>query len=149
MPDSFSRPLRVLLVEDNPADARLVQLALQGCRGCYELRVACDGAAALDYLGRIGQEGGPPHPDLVLLDLNLPGLTGRDVLARVKADPETRAIPVIVLSTSDREEDVRFCYEHHAQTYVRKPATLEAFERVFHEIETYWRGTATLLPRPG
>jgi CheY-like chemotaxis protein len=147
MPDSLSRSLSVLLVEDNPADVRLVQLALARCRGRYDLWVATDGVAALDYLGRVGQEGGPPRPDLVLLDLNLPGLSGRDVLARVKADPLARAIPVIVLSTSDLEEDVHYCYEHHAQSYVRKPSDLHAFERVFQEIEAYWRGIATLLPR--
>lgn len=147
MPDMLSRPLRVLLVEDNPADARLVDLALGQCRGRYDLTVASDGAAALDYLEHSGEEGGPTRPDLVLLDLNLPGIGGRDVLARVKADPRLRAIPVIVLSTSDHEDDVRFCYEHHAQSYVRKPRDLQAFERVFREIESYWRGIATLLPR--
>ena len=147
MVDTLPRALRILLVEDNPADTRLVELALQHCRGCYDLWVATDGRAALDYLGRVGKGVGPPRPDLVLLDLNLPRVTGRDVLEQMKSDPLLRGIPVIVLSTSEHEDDVRFCYEHHAQSYVRKPSDLHAFQRAFQGIEKYWRGIATLFPK--
>jgi chemotaxis family two-component system response regulator Rcp1 len=146
MIDAPSRALRILLVEDNRADARLVELSLEQCRGSYELWVATDGRAALDYLQRVGKEIGPPRPDLVLLDLNLPQVSGRDVLAQMKSDPQLRGIPVIVLSTSEHEDDVRFCYEHHAQSYVRKPSDLQAFQRAFRGIEKYWRGIATLIP---
>src|SRR5689334_19147626 len=112
------RPIEILLVEDNPGDVRLTEEALREGKVANNLNVAMDGVEALAFLRRQGKHGGKPRPDLVLLDLNLPRKDGREVLAEVKADPELRSIPVVVLTTSKAEEDVIKSYNLHANCYI-------------------------------
>lgn len=129
--------VRILLVEDNPADVGLVEEAFQDGRLRYELDVAPDGVAALDLL-RGGVREGRQLPDLILLDLNLPKKDGREVLAEVKVDPALREIPIIVLTTSDDEADVHRAYGLHANCYLTKPVDFDDFIRKVRAIEDFW-----------
>jgi len=129
---------QILLVEDSSTDAFLIQEALQQVEFDHAVEVVTDGEQAIDRL-RSG-----PRPDLVLLDLNLPRKDGRQVLAEVKADPELRSIPVIVLTTSSAPPDVAFAYEHHANSYVRKPLGLDRLIESAAAIRDFWVRTATL-----
>jgi len=138
------RPLKVLLVEDNPADARLVMEAFGEHSSTVELEHAGDGETALRMLR---STPGSQRPDLVLLDLNLPGMDGREVLEQVKSDPDLRRIPVVVLTTSDAEQDILRCYDLHANSYITKPADYEGFVGVVRSIEAYWPATAGLSER--
>lgn len=140
------RPFEVLLVEDNPGDARLTREALREARAAVRLSVVSDGEEALAFLRRQGPHASAPQPDLVLLDLNLPRMTGREVLAAVRADPALRGLPVIVMTTSRAERDVRDCYELGASCYVVKPVDLDEFLRLVRAIEDFWFHVA-LLPR--
>ena len=137
--------LDLLLVEDNPADVRLVQLALQANTIPYRLAVATDGEAALAYLRKEGVYAQVSRPDLVLLDLNLPRKDGRAVLAELKDDPTLHSLPVIMFTNSQREADVRDCYQLHANAYVVKPEDVEAFFQVIQQIEAFWFSIATLF----
>ena len=127
----------ILLVEDNHADALLIQQALRQVSVDDEIERVTDGELALSRL----REG--PRPGLVLLDLNLPRKDGRAVLAEVKADPELRTIPVIVLTTSSAPSDIAFAYENHANSYVRKPLGLDALVEAAEAIRDFWLRTAT------
>lgn len=134
----------ILLVEDNPGDARLTLEAF-GMRGASErVRHVVDGVEALAFLRREGGHGKAPRPDLIVLDLNLPRLSGREVLAVIKADVALRSIPVVVLSTSQSQEDVLAAYNLHANCYVAKPADLDAFLLAIQSIEEFWLRTARL-----
>ncbi|RMD80069.1 MAG: response regulator [Gammaproteobacteria bacterium] len=139
-------PAEVLLVEDNPADARLTREALReaGLRG--RIHVVEDGVGALGFLRREGAYARAPRPDLVLLDLNLPRKDGREVLREIKADPELRSIPVVVLTTSCSEEDVLLSYQLHANCYVTKPADLDQFLETLRSLQGFWLRVAR-LPR--
>ncbi len=130
----------ILLVEDNPADAEIARRALRDGGSRADLVVVRDGREALDYLVR-------RRPDLVLLDLNLPGLPGLEVLRRLRADPALHGVPVVVLTTSRRPEDVRQTYAAGANTYIEKPQDFNRFVQVLRTIEHYWLDTA-LLPPP-
>lgn len=133
------RSMRVLLVEDNPADARLVYEALADHGSRVEITHVGDGEAALAEL----RAGSPDAlPDLVLLDLNLPRLDGREVLEIVKQDKILRRVPVVVLTTSDAEQDILRCYDLHANSYITKPQDYDSFARVVRSIEAYWPATA-------
>jgi CheY-like chemotaxis protein len=139
----------ILLVEDNPADVKITQRALRESAVPVELIVVRDGQEAVDYLLRQ-----PPHdsgnwrsPDLILLDLNLPGMNGREVLERVRATPALRHVPVVVLTTSRRQEDVQQMYAAGANTYIEKPQDFTRFVQVLQTIQQYWLDTA-LLPAP-
>jgi CheY-like chemotaxis protein len=132
------RPIEVLLVEDNPGDVRLTIEALRDSKVRNNLHVAPDGVAALEFLRREGKYGSAPHPDLILLDLNLPKKDGREVLAEIKADQALRMIPVVVLTTSSAELDVLRTYELQAASYVTKPVELEQFITVVKSIEDFW-----------
>jgi CheY-like chemotaxis protein len=134
---------RILLVEDSQADAILIQEALRQASVSDEIERVTDGETALARL-----RGGSPLPGLVLLDLNLPRMDGRAVLAEVKADPQLREIPVIVLTTSSAPADIAFAYGHHANSYVRKPLGLDALIEAAAAIRDFWLRTAT-LPSPG
>jgi CheY-like chemotaxis protein len=125
VPVDDDRPLVVLIVDDDPGDVLIVREALDGTARRRQLQVVDDGEQALDFLRRAGAFGAAPRPDLVLLDLNMPRVDGRQVLAAVKGDPELRAIPVIVLTTSNTPEDVQSAYEHHANAFVTKPLDLD------------------------
>jgi CheY-like chemotaxis protein len=142
----MSRPVRILVVEDNPADALLVEEALKEGRHTYDLHVAQDGVAALDYLRREGQFSSVKTPDLVLLDLNLPRMDGRALLEKVKRDPDLHEIPIIVLTTSSDQADIARAYHLHANCYLVKPLDFEGFWRTVRCIEDFWL-TLVRLPR--
>ncbi|HWI57962.1 MAG TPA: response regulator [Bacillota bacterium] len=139
------RHIEILLVEDNPGDARLTLEAFKGSRVRNQLRHVSNGADALAYLRREGAFARMPRPHLILLDLNLPGIDGRQVLATIKADEQLRCIPVIVLTTSQAEEDIAKAYHLNANCYVAKPMHLDEFMRVIKLIEDFWL-TVVKLP---
>ena len=140
----MGRPIHILLVEDNAGDVRLTREALREGRVRNTLSVAKDGAEALAMLRHQPLPGEGPRPDLVLLDLNLPKVDGRQVLAEMKGDPDLRRIPVVVLTTSKAEEDVLRSYDLHANSYITKPVDLDQFISVVHAIEDFWLTIVTL-----
>jgi two-component system, chemotaxis family, response regulator Rcp1 len=133
-----SGAIEILLVEDNPGDARLTLEALKEGRVLNHLTVINDGAEALAYLRRQGQDSNSSQPDLILLDLNLPKKDGREVLAEIKSDENLKNIPVIVLTTSAAPEDVKKAYGNHANCYITKPVDLDQFLKVVQSIESFW-----------
>lgn len=135
-------PIEILLVEDNPADVRLTQEALREGKVKNNLSVARDGEEALAFLRR----DGATRPDLILLDLNLPRRDGREVLKEIKADPDLRRIPVVVLTTSEAEVDILKSYELHANCYITKPVDLEQFITVVKSIDDFWLTIVKLPP---
>jgi chemotaxis family two-component system response regulator Rcp1 len=146
MAQSASTPIEILLVEDNPGDVRLTQEVLKEGRIANTLHVVGDGVSALAFLRREGAYVDARPVDLVLLDLNLPKKDGRDVLAEVKADPQLRTLPIIVLTTSSAELDVMSAYELRANCYIVKPVDLAQFEKTVRCIEDFWL-TIVKLPR--
>jgi two-component system, chemotaxis family, response regulator Rcp1 len=135
---SISRPIEVLLVEDNPGDVRLTREALKEGKVRNNLHVVSDGAEALAFLGRQGQYETAVRPDLILLDLNLPKKDGRQVLEEIKNDPVLRLIPVVILTSSQAEQDILRAYDLHANCYVTKPVDLDQFITVVKSIESFW-----------
>jgi len=129
---------RILLVEDDPGDQELTRRAVQRHPARAELRVIGDGGQALEYLRGRGEHASAPVPSLVLLDLNLPGIDGKRLLEAAKGDPRLRRTPVVVLSTSAREDDIRESYELGCNSYVVKPTDAHAFMAAVHELLTYW-----------
>lgn len=146
IPRRQSRPVEVLLVEDNPGDVRLTQEALKDGRVMINLTVACDGVEAMDILKRKGTYAYAARPDLILLDLNLPKKNGREVLEEIKADDDLKRIPVIVMTTSKAEQDIHKVYNLNANCYVTKPVDLDEFLNVVRSIEDFWL-TVVTLPR--
>ena len=140
------RQIQILLVEDNSGDARLTLEALKETALYNKLQHVVDGVEALAYLRREGRHAHAPRPDLILLDLNLPRKDGREVLAEIKADQELRRIPVVVLTTSQSEEDVSKAYDLNANCYVAKPVDLDHFIKVVRIIEEFWL-TIVKLPQ--
>jgi two-component system, chemotaxis family, response regulator Rcp1 len=138
------RSIDVLLVEDSPGDVRLTQEALRDANQAIRLHVAEDGVEAIAFLERQKQHANAPRPDLILLDLNLPRMDGREVLAYIKADPGLRTIPTIILTTSDAERDVVDVYRLHANCFLSKPVQLGAFESLMKSINDFWLTKATL-----
>ena len=138
--------VEILLVEDNPGDALLTREAFRDCKLLNTLHHVEDGAQALAFLRREGPYADRPRPDLILLDLNLPRMDGREVLAEVKGDEQLRGIPVIVLTTSADERDVLRAYHLHANCFITKPIALERFLEVVRSIEQFWL-TIVRLPR--
>jgi CheY-like chemotaxis protein len=136
----------ILLVEDNPADVELTQYMMKQGKLVVNLHVAMDGFEALAFLRREGKYADTPRPDLVLLDLNLPGKDGREVLAEMKADPTLKAIPVVVLTTSQSEEDVLKSYNLGANCFITKPVGMDQFAKVVNSIEDFWF-TIVRLPK--
>ena len=132
------RPIEMLLVEDNPGDARLAMEALKDAKVHNNLHWVEDGVKAMDFLRRKGDYSDAPRPDVILLDLNLPKKDGREVLADVKADEDLRRIPVVILTISDAEEDVIKTYNLHANCYIRKPIDLDQFIKVVKAIKDFW-----------
>jgi CheY-like chemotaxis protein len=133
-------PIRILLVEDSPTDVELTREALAEARIANELTVARDGVEALEIL----RDSGSARPDLVLLDLNLPRLSGIEVLREVKDDPQLRTIPIVVLTTSRADEDVLEAYRNHVNAYVRKPVDFDEFMEKIRTIERFWFSIVTL-----
>lgn len=141
------RAIEILMVEDNPGDVRLTREAFKDGRVWNRLHVVEDGIAALDFLYRRAPYEQVPRPDVILLDLNLPRMDGREVLSVIKSDPPLRIIPVVVLTTSQAEEDVLRAYNLNANCYVTKPVDLEQFFRIVRAIEDFWL-TVVRLPSP-
>jgi CheY-like chemotaxis protein len=141
----------ILLVEDNPADVKITQRALKESGLRVDLIVVRDGQEAVDYLLRQGAHAAAANwrrPELILLDLNLPGMPGREVLQRVRGNPTLRAVPVVVLTTSRRQEDIQEMYSSGANTYIEKPHDFNHFVQVLQTIHRYWLDTALLPPMP-
>jgi len=132
------KPIDILLVEDNPGDVELTREALEDHKLCTCLHVADDGAKAIDFLHRKGAYADAPRPDVILLDLNLPKKDGREVLEEIKSDPGLASIPVVILTTSESEEDVLRSYQLHANCYITKPVNLAQFLQVVKSIEDFW-----------
>jgi two-component system, chemotaxis family, response regulator Rcp1 len=145
-PQPPTRPIEVLLVEDNPGDVRLTREALKEGKVRNNLHVAPDGVEALAFLRREGPHAGAPRPDLILLDLNLPRKSGREVLEEIKADASLRQIPVVILSSSEAEQDILRAYDLHANCYVTKPVDLDQFITVVKSIEDFWFTIVKLPP---
>ena len=131
-------PIELLLVEDDPGDVLMTTEALEESKLLTSLHVVRDGEDAVAFLRQEGTHADAPRPDLILLDLNLPRLDGREVLAEIKADPDLRRIPVVVLTTSSAEEDVLRSYDLHANAYVTKPVDFDRFVEVFRQIDDFW-----------
>jgi CheY-like chemotaxis protein len=138
------KPVEILLVEDNPGDVRLTREALKEAKMINHLTVLKDGVEALAFLRREGQYAKAARPHLILLDLNLPKKDGREVLAEIKADDQLKRIPVVILTTSQDQQDVLKTYDLHANCYVIKPVDLEQFMTVVKSIEDFWLGIVVL-----
>ncbi len=136
----------ILLIEDNPADVEITQYMMKQGKLLVNLHVVADGFQALAFLRQEGQYAGVPRPDLVLLDLNLPGMDGREVLTEMKGDPDLKAIPVVILTTSQSEEDVLKSYHLGANCFITKPVGMDEFAKVVGSIEDFWF-TIVRLPR--
>jgi CheY-like chemotaxis protein len=132
------KPLAILLVEDSPSDADLTVEVLEEGKILNELHIVGDGIEALQFLRHEEPYADAPHPDLILLDLNLPRKDGREVLKEIKADKDLKRIPVIVLTTSSAEEDVCRTYDDYANCYVTKPVNIDEFVRVLRSMEEFW-----------
>ena len=139
-------PIDVLLVEDSPGDVRLTQEALRDAKRAINLHVACDGVEALAFLKREGAHAHAPRPDLILLDLNLPKMDGREVLAHIKAHESLKTIPTIILTMSQAEADIVKSYQLQANCYLSKPVQLDAFEILVKSINDFWM-TKVKLPQ--
>ena len=136
----------ILLVEDNPGDVRLAEEALKESDFQGQLHIARDGVEAMEFLRAEGENTDAPSPDLVLLDLNLPRMSGREVLEQIKGDAALRRIPVVILTTSEAEHDIVYAYDLHANCYVTKPVDLDQFLSILHSLVEFWVGVAK-LPR--
>ncbi len=145
--DEQGKVVDILLVEDNPADVRLAQEALKESKVRNKLYVVEDGVEAMAFLRNQGKYTGSPHPDLILLDLNLPRKSGREVLAEIKTDEELKHIPVVILTVSRAEEDVLKCYNYHANCYITKPLDFNQFMEVTKSIEEFWLTIVRLPPK--
>ncbi|MEX1255408.1 MAG: response regulator [Dehalococcoidia bacterium] len=145
--DTRTAPIEILLVEDNPGDVRLTREALTQGKVWHNLHVAASGAHAFSYLLREGAHQDAPRPDLILLDLDLPGIDGRAVLEHVKADDELSRIPVVVLTASKAQQDVQETYKLHANCYVTKPVDFDQFIGVVKAVEHFWLCIVKLPPK--
>ncbi len=140
-------PIEILMVEDNPGDVELAREALAEARVKKNLTVAEDGEQGLSLLHRQGKHENAWRPDLILLDLNLPTINGREVLAEIKSDPELRKIPVVILTSSEDETDVVESYNLHANAYVVKPVDLDKYMQAIKAVEGFWLGFVKLPTR--
>jgi chemotaxis family two-component system response regulator Rcp1 len=130
--------MQILLVEDNPGDVRLTLEAFETVNPAIKLHVATDGIEAMTFLRHESGSEQTPRPDLILLDLNLPKMDGREVLAQIKGDPGLRTIPTVILTTSDADADIVRSYQLHANCYLRKPVQLEAFHHLVKSLNDFW-----------
>lgn len=144
MRSDHPRSIELLMVEDNPGDIRLAQEAMQEAKINNRINVVTDGVMAMEYLRRQGSFKDVLRPDLILLDLNLPRMDGREVLEALKSDPDLRRIPVVVLTTSRAEEDVIRAYNLHANCYITKPVDFHQFMKVVQQIDDFWVNVVTL-----
>jgi chemotaxis family two-component system response regulator Rcp1 len=140
-------PIEILLIEDSPGDVRLTQEAFRDANPLIHLNVAMDGVDGMAFLRREGRHTKTPRPDLILLDLNLPKMDGREVLAQIKADSSLKTIPTVVLTTSEAEVDIAKSYQLQANCYLCKSAQLEVFEALVKSINEFWLIKAKLPPQ--
>jgi CheY-like chemotaxis protein len=139
--------IELLLVEDDPGDVLMTREALSEAKVLHHLHVVDNGESAMAFLGQHGEYADAPRPDLIFLDLNLPRLDGREVLGLIKADPVLRSIPVVILTTSNAEEDVLKSYNLHANAYVTKPVDFNAFTNVVRQVDDFFLTVARLPGR--
>ncbi|MBC8252864.1 MAG: response regulator [Ardenticatenia bacterium] len=144
--EAIGKPVQILLADDNPADVRLTVEALKEGKVRNKLHVVQDGVEAMAFLRQQGKYSDAPRPDVILLDLNMPKKDGREVLAEVKADPDLRRIPVVILTVSQAEEDIVKTYDLHANCYITKPVDLDQFLKVVKSIEGFWLNIVKLPP---
>ncbi|WP_159901447.1 response regulator [Salinirussus salinus] len=147
MQSEAGEPIEILLAEDNPGDVRLTEKALERGKIVNNLHVTENGVEAMRFLRREGEYAGEPQPDLVLLDLNMPRKDGREVLEEMRGDPELRRIPVVVLTSSEAEEDVVKSYELSANAYLTKPVDFEGFVDIIERIEEFWFSVVKMPPK--
>jgi CheY-like chemotaxis protein len=140
------RTVHILMVEDNPGDVRLTRESLKENKMLVSLHVVEDGEEAIEFLERRGKYSDSPRIDLILLDLNLPKMDGREVLARIKADEDLKCIPVVVLTSSQAEEDIFKAYSLNANCYIIKPVEFEQLTKIVNIIEKFWLSIVTLPP---
>jgi two-component system, chemotaxis family, response regulator Rcp1 len=140
------KQIDILVVEDNPGDARLIEEVLRGNKSNYQLHLVEDGVEAMNFLHREGKFSNSPRPDLILLDLNLPKKDGREVLAEIKTDLRFKMIPVVIMTTSQAEEDIIKAYSLHANCFVTKPLELDQFNKTIKSIVEFWYALVK-LPR--
>ena len=138
-------PLNVLLVEDNPGDVRLTLETFRDANPSVRLHVVADGIEAMGFLRRVGPNALAPRPVLILLDLNLPKMDGREVLAEVKGDIDLKTIPIVILTTSDAESDITRSYQLQANCYLTKPVRLEEFENLVKSVNDFWLTKVKLM----
>ena len=144
--EADGRPIEVLLVEDSIGDVRLTKEAFRAANASIHLHVASDGIEAIAFLKREGPHVDAPRPDLILLDLNLPKMDGREVLAHIKEDDRLKTIPTVILTTSDSEADVAKSYQLQANCYLSKPVQFDALENLVKSINDFWL-TKVKLPQ--
>ena len=142
----MDKPIQILLVEDNPADVDLTREGFEVGKLRNDLHVVTDGIEAMRFLRKEGEHASASRPDLMLLDLNLTKKDGREVLAEIKQDPGLQTIPVVILTSSDAEEDIVKSYQLHANCYIRKPVNLERFMKIVSTVEDFW---FTVVKLPG
>ena len=142
-----TNPIQILMVEDNPADARLVREVMRDSKMLNEIHWVADGVEAMAFLRRQGKYANAPRPNIVFLDLNMPRKDGREVLHEVKTDADLRRIPVVIMTSSQAEEDIARAYDQHANCYVRKPLDFQQFHRVVQTLENFWFATVELPTR--
>jgi len=147
MSPRVSNPIGILLVEDNPGDVRLIKEVFKDAKIYNAMQVAYDGEAAMEILRREGEYSDAPSPDLILLDLNLPKKDGREVLREIKGDESLKCIPVVILTTSNAEEDLIETYKMNANCYITKPVDLDQFINVVESIENFWLSIVKLPSR--
>lgn len=143
---TFAKCIDILMVEDNPGDVGLTEAALEENKMCNQLHVAKDGEEAMDFLLRNGSHNDAPRPDLIILDLNMPRKDGRDVLKEIKTNSDLKTIPVVILTSSEAEEDIIKSYNLHANCYIKKPLDFGEFMKVVKSIENFWM-SIVVLPR--
>jgi CheY-like chemotaxis protein len=146
-PEEKNQSINVLLVEDSPGDVRLTQEAFRDANLAVQLHVANDGVQAMAFLRQEGTYVDAPRPDLTLLDLNMPKMDGRQVLAQIKADDALKTIPTVILTTSAADDDIAKCYQLQANCYLTKPVQLDAFETLVKSVNDFWLAKARLPNR--
>ncbi|HME55313.1 MAG TPA: response regulator [Candidatus Lokiarchaeia archaeon] len=144
--NSMLRPVDILLVEDNPADIRLTREALKENKMANNLSVVVDGIEAMNYLRKKGKYAKATKPDIIFLDLNLPKKDGREVLAELKQDKDLKRIPIVILTSSQAEEDILKTYNLHANCYITKPVDFDQFLKVVQSVEDFWLTIVKLPP---
>ena len=146
--DGVGMPIHILLVEDSPGDVRLTQEAFRAANSAIQMHLVSDGVEAMALLRHQGAHTQAVRPDLILLDLNLPKMDGREVLAQIKSDDSLKTIPTLILTTSDAEVDIARSYQLHANCYLTKPAQWDAFDSLVKSINDFWLTKAKLPPEP-